>query len=64
MRVRIGYSAWIVGVVQFFIIHRITESAWARPYSWARNNISDLGNVTALCNQILRRGTSVPPTTV
>ncbi|WP_329203316.1 MULTISPECIES: hypothetical protein [unclassified Streptomyces] len=51
-------------MVQFFIIHRITESAWARPYSWARNNISDLGNVTALCNQILRRGTSVPPTTV
>ncbi|MFG2666831.1 DUF998 domain-containing protein [Streptomyces sp. NPDC048387] len=31
-------------MVQFFVIHRITESAWARPYSWARNNISDLGN--------------------
>ncbi|QNP74819.1 DUF998 domain-containing protein [Streptomyces roseirectus] len=45
MRVRIGYSAWIVGVVQFFVIHLIVESAWARPYSWARNNISDLGNV-------------------
>lgn len=44
MRVRIGYSAWIVGVVQFFVIHWIAESAWARPYSWARNNISDLGN--------------------
>ncbi|MFF9438900.1 DUF998 domain-containing protein [Streptomyces sp. NPDC014735] len=44
MRVRIGYSAWIVGVVQFFVIHGIAESAWARPYSWARNNISDLGN--------------------
>ncbi|GAA2464606.1 hypothetical protein GCM10010388_66050 [Streptomyces mauvecolor] len=44
MRVRIGYSAWIVGVVQFFVIHVIAESAWARPYSWARNNISDLGN--------------------
>lgn len=44
MRVRIGYSAWIVGVVQFFVVHGITESAWARPYSWARNNISDLGN--------------------
>ncbi|WP_051803967.1 MULTISPECIES: DUF998 domain-containing protein [unclassified Streptomyces] len=45
MRVRIGYSAWIVGVVQFLVIHVIAESAWARPYSWARNNISDLGNV-------------------
>ncbi|MFF9653454.1 DUF998 domain-containing protein [Streptomyces sp. NPDC014622] len=44
VRVRIGYSAWIVGVVQFFVIHGIAESAWARPYSWARNNISDLGN--------------------
>ncbi len=44
MRVRIGYSAWTAGVVQFFAIHGIAESAWARPYSWARNNISDLGN--------------------
>ncbi|KUM95342.1 hypothetical protein AQI88_17060 [Streptomyces cellostaticus] len=33
-----------MGVVQFFVIHGIAESAWARPYSWARNNISDLGN--------------------
>ncbi|MFF9592560.1 DUF998 domain-containing protein [Streptomyces sp. NPDC014646] len=31
-------------MVQFFVIHGIAESAWARPYSWARNNISDLGN--------------------
>ncbi|MFE0652533.1 DUF998 domain-containing protein [Streptomyces sp. NPDC059534] len=45
MRVRIGYWAWIVGVVQFFVAHVIAELAWARPYSWARNNISDLGNV-------------------
>ncbi|MFD7961721.1 DUF998 domain-containing protein [Streptomyces zaomyceticus] len=44
MRVRVGYLAWIVGVAQFFVVHRIAESAWARPYSWARNNISDLGN--------------------
>jgi hypothetical membrane protein len=44
LKVRIGYSAWIVGVVQFFVVHGIAESAWARPYSWARNNISDLGN--------------------
>ncbi|GHB68565.1 hypothetical protein GCM10010347_43450 [Streptomyces cirratus] len=31
-------------MVQFFVIHGIAQSAWARPYSWARNNISDLGN--------------------
>lgn len=44
MRARIGYSAWVAGVVQFFAVHWFVESAWARPYSWARNNISDLGN--------------------
>ncbi|MBL1118526.1 DUF998 domain-containing protein [Streptomyces sp. 110] len=44
MKVRIGYSAWIAGVAQFFVIHAIVESAWGRPYSWSRNNISDLGN--------------------
>ncbi|WP_159050351.1 DUF998 domain-containing protein [Streptomyces cellostaticus] len=44
MRYRWGCAAWVVGVVQFFVIHGIAESAWARPYSWARNNISDLGN--------------------
>ncbi|MER5258065.1 DUF998 domain-containing protein [Streptomyces sp. NPDC002855] len=41
---RIGCVAWIVGVVQFFVIHGIAQSAWAKPYSWARFNISDLGN--------------------
>ncbi|MFF3392425.1 DUF998 domain-containing protein [Streptomyces sp. NPDC002669] len=45
MKAGIGYLAWIVGVVQFFVVHGIAESAWAKPaYSWARNNISDLGN--------------------
>ncbi|MGE7386895.1 DUF998 domain-containing protein [Streptomyces sp. NPDC004126] len=44
MKVRIGHLAWIVGVVQFFVVHGIAEAAWASPYSWARNNISDLGN--------------------
>ncbi|MFC8128247.1 DUF998 domain-containing protein [Streptomyces sp. NPDC057302] len=44
MTARIGYAAWIMGVVQFFVIHVIAESAWAKPYSWARYNISDLGN--------------------
>ncbi|WP_211271377.1 DUF998 domain-containing protein, partial [Streptomyces prasinus] len=46
LKERIGYLAWVVGVAQFFVVHGIVESAWARPaYSWARNNISDLGNV-------------------
>ncbi|MFF0432231.1 DUF998 domain-containing protein [Streptomyces sp. NPDC004327] len=44
---RIGYAAWIAGVVQFFVVHGIVQSAWTQPYSWAHNNISDLGN--ALC---------------
>lgn len=43
-RTRVGYVAWIAGVTQFFVTHVIVESAWTRPYSWARNNISDLGN--------------------
>ncbi|MGW7416684.1 hypothetical protein [Streptomyces sp. NPDC054863] len=47
MRVRSGYWAWIVGVVQFFAVHWIAGSAWAGPYGWAWNSISDLGN--ALC---------------
>ncbi|MFE5158793.1 DUF998 domain-containing protein [Streptomyces sp. NPDC056697] len=34
----------MAGVVQFFAVHLFVESAWARPYSWAWNNISDLGN--------------------
>ncbi|MEV4926557.1 DUF998 domain-containing protein [Streptomyces roseoverticillatus] len=51
MKARIGYWAWIAGVVQFFVIHGIVESAWARPYSWARNNISDLGNAHCAVQQ-------------
>ncbi|MBX7547733.1 DUF998 domain-containing protein [Streptomyces sp. tea 10] len=45
MKARIGYVAWVAGAAQFFVAHVIVESAWSRPYSWARNNISDLGNV-------------------
>ncbi|MCZ0979578.1 DUF998 domain-containing protein [Streptomyces diastatochromogenes] len=47
MKERIGCAAWIAGVVQFSAVHGIVQSAWAEPYSWAHNNISDLGN--ALC---------------
>ncbi|MFD5450579.1 DUF998 domain-containing protein [Streptomyces sp. NPDC003470] len=38
-------------MVQFLAIHAIAESAWARPYSWARNNISDLGNAHCALQQ-------------
>lgn len=51
MKARIGYSTWIAGVMQFFVTHGIVESAWARPYSWARNNISDLGNAHCAVQQ-------------
>ncbi|MGW8702895.1 DUF998 domain-containing protein [Streptomyces eurythermus] len=44
MKARIAGVAWLAGVVQFFVVHGIAQSAWDRPYSWARNNISDLGN--------------------
>ncbi|MFV5994604.1 DUF998 domain-containing protein [Streptomyces sp. NPDC056231] len=30
--------------MQFFGTHKVVEAAWSRPYSWAHNNISDLGN--------------------
>lgn len=43
--VRAGALALIVGTLQFFIFHVIVESAWPEPYSWAHNNISDLGAV-------------------
>ncbi|TWD81939.1 putative membrane protein [Kribbella amoyensis] len=33
-------------MVQFFAVMVIVELAWESPYSWADNNISDLGNVT------------------
>ncbi|MEJ3658810.1 DUF998 domain-containing protein [Actinomycetes bacterium KLBMP 9759] len=46
MTTRIGAIVWIIGAAQFFLLHVIVERAWARPYSWLHNNISDLGNVT------------------
>ena len=42
---RLGAWALILGVVQFFAFHLIVQSAWPEPYSWADNNISDLGAV-------------------
>ncbi|WP_336048468.1 DUF998 domain-containing protein [Streptomyces sp. CA2R101] len=43
---RIGAAAWIVAVVQFLVVQLVVEAGWRTPYSWAENNISDLGNVS------------------
>lgn len=42
---RLGAIGWVFGVVQFFVCHLIVQWAWPTPYSWALNNVSDLGNV-------------------
>jgi len=43
---RFGALVWLAGVVLFFALHLYAEAAWKNPdYSWAANNISDLGNV-------------------
>lgn len=51
MKERIGGAAWVVGVIQFLALQVVVASAWSRPYSWARNNISNLGNVHCLPQQ-------------
>ncbi|MBZ6472889.1 DUF998 domain-containing protein [Streptomyces griseocarneus] len=40
-----GAVAWIVAATQFLVVQLVVESGWRTPYSWAANNISDLGNV-------------------
>src|SRR6266545_4266427 len=42
---RLGALAWVFGTLQFFVCHLIVQFAWQPPYSWSRNNVSDLGNV-------------------
>lgn len=36
----------LLGVMLFLAAHLVVQSGWQPPYSWAANNISDLGNVT------------------
>ncbi|SFP53968.1 hypothetical membrane protein [Amycolatopsis arida] len=38
-----GGLAWLA-LGQFFVLHLVVQSAWPRPYSWVRNDISDLGS--------------------
>ncbi|GAB3934790.1 hypothetical protein GCM10029976_044240 [Kribbella albertanoniae] len=40
-----GAIGWFGGMVQFFLLMALVQFAWTTPYSWAGNNISDLGNV-------------------
>lgn len=35
----------VLGTAQFFVFHLVVQLAWPEPYSWAHNNISDLGAV-------------------
>lgn len=51
LRTQIGAGLWIVGTFQFFTLYLIVQSAWALPYSWWLNYISDLG--AAGCGPIL-----------
>ena len=43
--VRLGAFAWLIATVQFFVVMVVVQLGWDTPYSWAANNISDLGNV-------------------
>ncbi|ARF56570.1 DUF998 domain-containing protein [Streptomyces gilvosporeus] len=44
-RGRLGAAVWILAVVPFLAVQPAVGAAWRTPYSWVRNNISDLGNV-------------------
>src|SRR5687767_4100392 len=44
---RVGAYAWLLATPLFFAANVITGLAWRHPqFSWATNNISDLGNVS------------------
>lgn len=40
----VGTVALVVGLTQFLLLHLVVQSQWDPAYSWAHNNISDLGN--------------------
>lgn len=42
---RLGAACWAAAAPLFLAANVIVGLAWPRPYSWATNNISDLGNV-------------------
>jgi hypothetical membrane protein len=54
---RLGIVAWLGGFILFFVAQVIVGAAWSNPpYSWAHNNVSDLGNV--YCQQWVENGNS------
>lgn len=40
-----GAIVLIVALLQFLVVQLVVGSAWSTPYSWATNNVSDLGNL-------------------
>jgi hypothetical membrane protein len=42
----LGALCWVLASLLFFTAHLVVQLAWDPAYSWAHNNISDLGNVT------------------
>lgn len=41
----VGGIVLVVGLAQFLLLHLAVQSRWEPAYSWAHNNVSDLGNV-------------------
>lgn len=41
---RVGAAAWVLVGPLFLLAQLLVQAAWSTPFSWARNNISDLGN--------------------
>lgn len=41
----VGSVVLLVGLAQFLLLHLVVQSRWDPAYSWAHNNVSDLGNV-------------------
>jgi hypothetical membrane protein len=42
---RIGAFCWALASAVLLCAHLVAQAAWTTPYSWAGNNVSDLGNV-------------------
>lgn len=41
----LGAVLWVVAGPLFLLAQLVVQAAWSAPFSWATNNISDLGNV-------------------
>ncbi|GAA1663852.1 DUF998 domain-containing protein [Fodinicola feengrottensis] len=52
--VRVGAWCWLLAPIQFLVLQIIAAAAWAHPYNWFDNYISDLGNT--VCGPIKLTG--------